>query len=279
MMHGRRGIFVTIIVVMLFTSVVLYSYELTKVYQERRYIYEHSQYGSRLSFMENMVSVNMQELYGIRYGSRITQNYTYHSFNSSKVSGLSSRFSEYYYFLNNSYIPLVHSNISISADTSKAGIHCDDGILVSKNYSSNSIIVYTNSTPLSNSTIYVYVDSKLVNSTPWGSSPGSPDTYIYLNVKSRSGTDVDAVYFLDKDWTNVYVLNYTDGVVYVRFGVIGIGSEGISVEGLPVSTANITVSVPSQYSRTSACYFTGSNMTYSQQVAGAYGEIPAMPIS
>ncbi|GEM_PF-5689311 len=273
-----KGILMTFVVVLLFTSLILYTLEISNIYSSKRGLSEYSMHLSRLSLVSDDLSTDISDIYGVGYGRTLDYNYTFHKYYIHAMTGnMSQYFTAYLNYLP-TYASTLHSNLSITIPNyTYANITCGDGIFLERDYNANSTYLYVNSSPaLYNVSIVLYVDSDYLDSIPWGASPNH--TPVYLKVVARNGTVVNSVFSLNKNVNNVYAFKFASGRLYIGFGDVGVGSAGIRIWGEHSYEGNLTVVMPNSSSTGLPCYYYDTKFLFMQGVANEKGAIQLVPI-
>mgnify|MGYP000361039254 CR=1 FL=1 len=271
----KRGIFFTFMIFLLFSSLLLYVLEISKVYSARKEIPLYDMHISRMSYVADDISTDVSQIYGIGYSPSLGQNHTTYRYMFSHRTGLNPLINKYFSFINSTYREQGNFALNITLERTFANISCDDGIFVLRNFTSLETLAYANTSRILNSSIELYTDASFSNDDEWSEVPGHAN--VSLVVRNPSGTIVDRVYSLRKTILNTYYLNFTTGEIYIEFGNVGAGEEGIRIRSDVPYDANVTVVSTALPLDNARCKFEGSQLSYVQQVAAFSGPIRLTP--
>lgn len=266
-----RGIFMTFILILIFSALVMYSFEVVSTYSSARAIpLQETYHLGMLSYYDD-VGTDLSDMYGLQYSQLVLQNGTLYKFSLAQRTSVSSPSSKYRNYVRDVFQNITQRNISLSFSNLTLNITCGDGLFVRKNFSANDTILFLNTSSLSNASITLNVSAPLTSSQPWPSSGSLP---VHLRVISGGTENVNTVFYLSKAVLNRYTLNYSGQIIYIDFGNVGTGTEGIRIWGSRTYIADIAVLQNATQSAARPCYFGGTQLNASSAAINVTGQIP-----
>ncbi|MCX8206115.1 MAG: hypothetical protein N3H30_02700, partial [Candidatus Micrarchaeota archaeon] len=167
-----RGIFMTFITILIFSALIMYSFEVVSTYSSAQALPLQEAYHLGMLSHYDDVGTDLSNIYGVQYSQSVLQNGTLHNFSFAQRTSVSSPTSKYKNYVKDVFQNITQRNISSSFSNLTLNITCGDGVFVRKNFSANDTIVFLNTSSLSNASIFLNVSASLTSSQPWSNGSG-----------------------------------------------------------------------------------------------------------